>query len=48
MKQEILSINYVLNIEKAEGLKSILRSQLVQESCIFLTQRNTKNGENKY
>ena len=48
MKQEILLINYVLNIEKAEGLKSILRSQLVQESCIFLTQRNTKNGENKY
>ena len=31
----------------AEGLKGILRPQLVQESCIFLLPRSTKNGENQ-
>ena len=32
--------------QRAEGVKGILRLQLVQESCIFLLSRNTKNGEN--
>ena len=32
--------------QRTEGLKGILRLQLVQESCIFLLSRNTKNGEN--
>ena len=31
----------------AEGLKGILRPQLVQESCIFLLPRSTKTGENQ-
>ena len=31
----------------AEGLKGILRPQLVQESCIFLLPRSTKNGESQ-
>ena len=31
----------------AESLKGILRPQLVQESCIFLLPRSTKNGENQ-
>ena len=31
----------------AEGLKGISRSHLVQESCIFLLPRSTKNGEDQ-
>ena len=31
----------------AEGLKGILRTQLVQESYIFLLPRSTENGENQ-
>ena len=30
----------------AEGLKGILSPQVVQERCIFLLPRSTKNGEN--
>ena len=31
----------------AEGLKGILSPQVVQERCLFLLPRSTKNGENK-
>ena len=30
----------------AEGLKGISSPQVVQERCIFLLSRSTKNGEN--
>ena len=39
--------NFQLVGQWAEGLKGILRPQLVQESCIFLLPRSTKSGENQ-
>ena len=39
--------DFQLASQWAEGLKGILKPQLVQESCIFLLPRSTKIGENK-